>query len=108
MAVTGMHFTDFFAFSGGEDAFSEGVTFSFRPTFAVAQTSLSEVDGNGVSAVFIHQFETRPTPDGPKKTVHPGDVLSVDDSCMTEVTAEILLLGSNQRATATFSVRFFD
>ena len=32
MAVTGMHFTDFFAFSGGEDAFPEGVTFSFRPT----------------------------------------------------------------------------
>jgi hypothetical protein len=48
MAVTGMHFADFFAFSGGEDAFSESVTFCFRPTFAVAQTSLSEVDGDEV------------------------------------------------------------
>ena len=53
MAVTGRHFTDFFAFSGGEDAFSESVTFSFRPTFAVAQTSLSEVDGDEVSAVLF-------------------------------------------------------
>ena len=108
MAVTGMHFTSFFAFSGGEDAFSGSVTFSFTPTFAVAQTSLSEVTGDGMSAVFIRRFERRPKPNGPNHTVHLGTgTPSVDDPHMTEVTAEILLFGSDQGATATLNVWFF-
>jgi hypothetical protein len=106
MAVTGMHFVSFLADSGGEDAFSASVSVAFSPRFTVAQTSLSDVDGDGLSDVSILRFETRPKPNGPNHSHHSGDP-SVADPKMTKVTARILLFGSGQGATATLNTWFF-
>jgi hypothetical protein len=110
MAVSGMHYTNFWVWES-----VHSVTFSFSPTSAVAQTSLSLVAGGGIVSVGIRHYETRPHPNGPNKDfnfgwndigAYPG---SIYDPHLTSVTAEMWVGdGDYQGGYATLNVWFLE
>lgn len=114
MAVSGMHYTNFWL-AGGDNGGSHSVTYSFSPTYAAAQTSLSLVAGDGIVSVGIKHYETRPKPNGPNQSFNFGwnDIggypPSIYDPHLTSATAQMWVgQGGNQLGQATLNVWFFD
>jgi hypothetical protein len=100
------------------DGASGSFQFNFAPTYAVAQTSLSQAS-NGLGLVGISQYVTRSTPSGPDNPPHnfPFATPSVVTygypavaavSKMTSVTASFLIGGGGDQMTVTLLVFLFD
>lgn len=113
MSVSGMHYSTFWLF-GGDDGGSHSVTYSFSPTFGVAQTSLSVVADPGECSAGIPHYEIRPHANGPNQSFNFGWNYigayppSIYDPNLTSVTAEIWVGQGSQSGYATLNVWFFD
>ena len=83
------------------------------PTFAVAQTSWSEADGDGLITCGITQYRKPSEPAGPDQDVnfswneYFGFPPSVYDPLMTGVTAGLDVGGNGQDGVMTVNVWFF-
>ena len=112
MAVTGMHYNWGWAY-GGDNGISWSAQYNFSPGFAVAQTSLSMADGDGLVTCGITQYRKRAVPSGPDQDVNFGwnpnfgFPPSVYDPLMTSVTAELDVGGNGQQGVMTLNVWFF-
>jgi hypothetical protein len=104
-----MHYTNFTV-----DESTHSVTYSFSPTYAVAQTSLSLVAGGGECSVGIRHYETRPQPNGPNQSFNfgwnniGGYPPSIDDHHLTSVTAHMWVGQGIQFGQATLNVWFLE
>lgn len=108
MALTGM----LYYWDSASDGNSRSIDINFPPSYTVAQTSLSFVSGEGLHAVGIRSYRSRPKADGAEEQVNfswdpnSGYPPSVFHERMTSISAQ-LVVGGEQQATATLNVWFF-
>ena len=112
MGCDWVYTTWWWAYGGGDDGASSSVHLSFSPTYAIAQTALSQASGEGLVTAGVTQYTTRPQPNGGDQPVnfswnpdfgYPPDVWAEE---MSSVTAEIDVGGDGQGGSFNLTVFF--
>ena len=102
MSVTGVHYHTKSAYNTHDYLATHSVQYNFAPAYALAQTSLSAVDGGGLIVCGIRQYRIRPVHNGADQDVnfswnyYGAYPPSVSDLNMVSVTAVLEVSGGDQ------------
>ncbi|MDP9175864.1 MAG: hypothetical protein M3O30_18660 [Planctomycetota bacterium] len=104
-------YTTWLAAADGDNPASASVYLSFGPTYAIAQTALSQASGGGLCTAGFTQYTTRPDPNGGDLATNfswdplfgfPPDVWA---EALSSVSAQ-LNVGGSQSGSANVTVFF--